>query len=203
MAALLRGVNCRIVFGVALKGHGVIVATESSLLTTKEILAKCIESFQLLQTKSVVAHFRIREDLGGCGLTPVAESALLVKKKILAEANPLSQLLELKEVLLQVFFLGQAVLGQAGAGGIEVVLLDWIALLLTKKPANASQLLQPLQARDPMDAAQLGEPLEQTVATLGFEKLAFDLGKLLLDFEVETAGLIQLAQKGDGIGEIG
>jgi hypothetical protein len=178
-------------------------------------LAKRIEPFQLLQAKSVITHFRIREDLGGCGLTPPGESALLAIKKILAKANQLSQLLELKKVFLQDFFFGQpvffhallghALLGQAEAGGIGggVNLLDWTAFLLpAKKPANASQLLQRLQATDPQFPAQQDEPLEQAVAATGFEELALELGKLLLDFVVKTPGLIQLAEKGNWIADI-
>src|SRR5262249_33990583 len=154
---------------------------------------------------------RIREDLGGCGLAAELESALLTIEKILAKANQLSYLLELKKVLFQgfffgqaVFFLGQAPLGQAVLGriGLEVILLYWTALLLAKKPVNASQLLHPLEATDKQFPAQQDNLLEQAVATPGFEKLALDLGKLLLDFEVETAGLTHLAQKGEGIAEI-
>src|SRR5262249_23595084 len=116
---------------------------------------------------------------------------------------------ELKKVFLQGFFFGQVLfcqtlLGQAGAGdvGLGLILLYWTASFVTEEPANASQLLQPLQATDPQVPAQLGEPLEQTVATLGFEKLALDLGKLLLDFEVAIPGLIQLTEKGSGIAGI-
>jgi hypothetical protein len=205
-----RSINRGIVLN---RGANGIVLPESALLTTKKVLAERIEPFQLLQAKSVITHLRIREDLGGCGLTPPAESALLAIEKTLAEANQLSQLLELKKVFPQgfllgqaAFFLGQALLGQAGAGGIGlgVTLLYWTALLLAKKAANASQLFQPLQAMDPQVPAQQGEPLKQKVATLGFEELALNLGKLLLDFEVETPGLVQLAQKGEGIkSEIG
>jgi len=74
--------------------------------------------------------------------------------------------------------------------------------LLTEDPANASELLQPLGATDPQFPAQQDELLEMAVATLGFEKLARELGKPLLDFEVETPGLIHLAQKRVGIDEI-
>src|SRR5262249_45318049 len=101
LGALLRGVSGQIVFWVPVNGRGVIVPAESSLLITQKILAKCIEPFQLLQAKSVITHFRIREDLSGCGLTPLAESALLAKKKILAKAKQLSFLLELKKGFLQ------------------------------------------------------------------------------------------------------
>jgi hypothetical protein len=172
---------------------------ESSLLTPKKILAERIEPFQHFQPKSVVTHVRIREDLGGCGLTPAAESALLAIEKIFAKANELSQLLELKKVFPQGFLFGHAVfgqpvLGQAGAGGIGGG--------VAKKPANASQFLQRLQATDPQLPAQLDEPLEQAVATPGFEKLALELGKLMLDFVVETRGLMQLAEKGDWIADI-
>ena len=93
-------------------------------------------------------------------------------------------------------------MGQARAFGIGlgVILLYWTGFLVPKDRANASQLLQPLQATDEQLPAQLDEPLEQTVSTLGFEKLALDLGKLL-DFKVATLGLIQFAQKRSGIGE--
>jgi hypothetical protein len=99
--------------------------------------------------------------------------------------------LQFEKVFLQGVFFGQALLGPAGAGGM--------GLGVTKKPANASQFLQRLQATDPQVPAQMDEVLEQTVATLGFEKLALELGKLLLDVEIETPSLIQLAEKGDGI----
>src|SRR5262249_26480966 len=120
----------------------------------------------------------------------------------------LSYLLKLKKVFLQGFFFGQAgfvlgqtLLGQAGAGGAggRVILVCWTVLLRAEKPANARQLLQPLEAADKQDPGQLNEFLEQTIATLGFKELALDFGKLLLDFEVVTAGLLRLTQKGEGI----
>ena len=146
-----------------------VVLAESALLITKKILAECVEPFQLFQAKSVITHFRVGEDLGSCGLTPLVESALLAIKKILAKANQLSYLLKLKKVFLQgVFFVqpgfvfGQALLGQAGVGGVGggVILLDWTDLLRAKKPANASQLLQRLQATDPQFPAQQDHLLE-------------------------------------------
>src|SRR5262249_53575871 len=151
----------------ALMSTSSIMRAESSLLTTKKILAERIEPFQLFQAKSVIPHFRVGEDLGGCGLTPPAESALLAVEKILAKANQLSYLFALKEVFLR--FWGRA----RGLGrGWGVILLYGAVCLLMEEPANASQLLQPLGATDPQFPAQQDEPLEQTVATLGFEKLA-------------------------------
>jgi hypothetical protein len=209
-AVCARNISDQVVFRAALNGGDAwsvlmsassIMRAESSLLTTKKILAERIEPFQLLQAKSVITHLRIRQDLGGSGLTQPTESALLAIEKILAKADHLSQLLELKKVFLQGVFFGQALLGPAGAGciGLGVTRLDRTDLLRAKKAANASQLLQRLQATDPQLPAQLDEPLEQMVATLGFEKLALELGKLLVDFVVEPPGLIQLAQKGSGI----
>jgi hypothetical protein len=179
-------------------------------LITEKILAERIEPFQFLQAKSVIKHLRVGADLGGCGLTAAFESALLTIEKILAEANHLSYLLELKKVFLQGFLFCQALfcqalLGQGGAvGGIGlgVILVYCTELLLLEKAANASQLLQPLEATDEQFPAQQDNLLEQAVATLGFEKLALDLGKLLFDCVVKTPGLIHLAQKGNRIGEI-
>jgi len=158
---------------------------ESSLLTTKKILAECIEPFQLLQAKNVLPHLLIGKALGGCGLPAALESALLTIEKILAKANQLFYLFELKKAFLQVF--GEA---RAFSIGLGVIRLYWTPLLfLTKKLANASQVLQPLKATDEQLTAKMDEPLEQTVATLGFEKLALDLRKLLLDLEVASLGL--------------
>jgi len=120
----------------------------------------------------------------------------LTVEKILAIANQLSYLFELKKAFLQV--LGQA---RAFGIGLGVILLYLTAFLLAKDRANASQILQPLKATDEQFPAQQDDLLEQTVATLGFEKLALDLGKLLLDFAVATLGLLHVAQKRSGIGE--
>jgi len=173
------------------------VLAESSLLTTNKFLLESKAFLQLLQPENIVTHLRVGKDLGGCGFAAALESTLLAVEKILGEANQLSYLLELKNVFLQV-------LGKFRACGISlgVTLLDLTAFLfLAKKPANASQLLQPVEASDKYFPAQQDELLEVTVATLGFKKLALELGKLLLDFAVATLALLHLAQKGEGIGE--
>jgi len=189
------GIGAIVVLDVLNGGCSVMFA-ENPLLVTNEFLLESKAFFQLLQPENIVTHLLVGKDLGGCGLTAALESTLLAIEKILPEANQLSYLFELKNVFLQV--LGQAAAFGIGLGG---TLLHGTALL-AKKPANASQLLQPVEAPDKYFPAQQDKLLEVTIATLGFKKLALELGKLLLDFAVATLALLHLAQKEDGIDEI-